>query len=197
MFKLIIFDFGGVLGTDADPIFVDVLNKYGISKFQALNIWSKHWPKLKDGSEGVSSIWETVQKEYNIDIDVLVNEYEVLVKIDPLMLELCQTLKLKGFKLAILANESLEWMDIKRNKGNLNIIFDKVFSSADIKTYKPKKESYFHVLDSLKVNPCETLFIDNMERNTLAAESFGIKSIFFRNREMLIEDLKSFEIDIN
>ena len=76
MIKTIIFDFGGVLGTDADTIFVDVLVANNVKKKKAIAIWKKYWSKLKSGSENVNKIWDNVQNETKYDIHKLIKEYE-------------------------------------------------------------------------------------------------------------------------
>ena len=197
MIKTIIFDFGGVIGTDADIIFIEVLEENGISKERAIEIFEKHWPKFKVGGEGVKEVWKSVEIEFGQDISKILKEYESRVEVYPDVLELCKQLKDQGFKLGVLANESREWMNIKREKGNLNQKFDKVYSSADINIPKPNEESYKFILKELASKPEETLFIDNMERNTKAAEKIGLKTILYTNLDQLKKELVSFGISIN
>ena len=197
MIKTIIFDFGGVIGTDSDTIFIDVLTNNGMEKQEAVKIWEKHWPKLKDGTESVKKIWESVQNQLSCDISKIINEYENKIQVYSDVFNICKKLKSDGYKLGILANESLEWMNIKREKGNLNQIFDKVYSSADIGLCKPNKESYEFVLKSLGSKPGETLFIDNKEQNTKTAENIGLNTILFIDSKQLKKELASFSIHID
>ena len=113
------------------------------------------------------------------------------------MINLCKKLKSKGFKLGILANESHQWMNIKRKKGKLNDIFDVVSSSADMKLAKPQKEAFEIILHSLKSKSEETLFIDDRKINTIAAKEVGMKSILFTNINQLKKELLSFKISID
>ena len=194
MINTIIFDFGGVLGTDADTVFIEVLENHGISKEKANEIWNQYWPKLKEGTSGVEEIWKSVKLELNEDIKLLIDEYEDKIEVYPEIIEFCKKIKKRGYNLGILANEALEWMDIKRIKGNLNGVFDKVYSSADLKMYKPNPEAYKMILRNLNAKSSEAIFIDNMERNTKAAESIGIKSILFENLEQLKQELTALNI---
>ena len=196
MIKTIIFDFGGVIGTDSDTIFIEVLVKHGISKEKAVEIWEQHWPNLNNGTCGVQELWNSVEQELKLNISLVTEEYNKKIQVYPKTIDICRKLKLKGFKLGILANESLEWMDIKRKKGNLNSIFDKVYSSADIKSFKPDAESYNYVLNALNSKPEETLFIDNRGKNTEAAKNIGMKTILFKDCEQLKKELVSFSIYI-
>ena len=105
------------------------------------------------------------------------------------VLDLAKSLKKNGYKILILANESRTGMDIKTKKFELDTIFDKVYGSAHIGLYKPHKESYEYVLKDQNLKAEEVVFIDNLERNTIASEKVGIKGIVFRNVEELKEDL--------
>lgn len=194
MINTIIFDFGGVLGTDSDPIFYEVLTKHGISKNKALEIWKKHWSKMKVDDERIDEIWKTTKKYTTSNIENISDDYNNLISVDQEMINLCKVLKQKGYKLGMLANETYDWMNIKRQKGNLDEIFDVVYSSADIKLPKPLSESYLKTLESLNAKPEETLFIDNMSRNTEAAEKLGIKSILFKNINQLKKELAEIKI---
>jgi len=197
MIKTIIFDFGGVLGSNSDTPFFEVLIKNGFAKDKVMEIWEMHWPKLKNGAEHVKAIWNTVKENTSVNIQKIIKEYNDKITVNQEMLNVCKVLKKQGCNLGLLANEASEWMDIKRKKGDLNKIFDKIFSSADIKLFKPNKEAYEYILNSLKSKPKETLFIDDMERNTKAAEKIGIQSIVFKNINRLKKDLAVFSININ
>ncbi|MFC1780301.1 HAD-IA family hydrolase [Patescibacteria group bacterium] len=197
MINTIIFDFGGVLGTDSDTILLKVLSKYDFSEDKFVRLWHKFWPKLKIGQLHVGVLWKEVQKHTKVDIQIIEDEYYKLITVDKKMLGLCKKLKDHKLKLGILANESLEWMNIKRQKGNLEEIFNVVYSSADLKVAKPDPEAFYKTLKALESKLEETLFIDNMDRNTKAASKLGIKTILFKNMDGLVKELNTiFNINI-
>lgn len=194
MINTIIFDFGGVLGSDSDPIFYEALAKHGISKYKALEIWKKHWLKMKVDDERVDEIWKTTKEYTTSNIEDVTADYNNLISVDQEMINFCKILKRKGYKLGVLANETYDWMNIKRQKGNLDEIFDVVYSSADIKTPKPLSGSYLKTLMSLNAKPEETLFIDNTSRNIEAAEKLEMKSILFKDINQLKGELAEIKI---
>ncbi len=194
MIKNIIIDFGGVIGTDADTIFTVVLSKHGIPKESALEIWNKHWDAMANGSEHVESVWKTVKEYTTSDINNVIGDYHGLIDVNQNMLDLCSEMKKKGYKMGVLANETIEWMNIKREKGKLNDIFDVVYSSADIKFPKPQNEAYLKTLESLNAKPEETLFIDDHERNIKAAEALGMQGLVFKNIVQLKNDLSEINV---
>ncbi|MFC1722743.1 HAD-IA family hydrolase [Nanoarchaeota archaeon] len=188
--KGIICDFGGVIGTDADTILHDILIERGVSEEEFLEIWRLHWPKMKIGEEETDDIWNEVKKRYgDFDIDELKSEYRKGITVDASIIDYFRKVKSKGIKLAVLANEAREWFNLKNEIGKLDEVFDVVYSSADLKVPKPYPESYLKTLKALGLEAEEVVFVDNMERNTKAAEEIGMKSILFVNLEQLKKEL--------
>lgn len=194
MINTIIIDFGGVLGTDSDTIFYKALKKHGISRKKALEILQKHWLKMLVDDERIDKLWETTKKCTSSNIEIVETDYNNLISVDHEMLNLCKDLKQKGYKLGVLANETYDWMNIKRKKGNLDEIFNVVYSSADIKFAKPDKKAFLKIIESLKAKPEECIFIDDRDKNIFSAEKLGIKSILFKNLNKLIKDLTEINI---
>jgi HAD superfamily hydrolase (TIGR01509 family) len=68
-------------------------------------------------------------------------------------------------------------------------MFDVVVPSAKVGLAKPEPEIYQLTLDLLGLKPDETLFIDDLPRNTTAAEALGIPSIVFESPTQLRREL--------
>jgi glucose-1-phosphatase len=181
MIKVIAFDYGGVLGTDADAwttTFKKVLEVSGLTNSEMLKIWEKHWPKLKIGKEEIINYWADAAKKKDINPEILRNIYNESITIDSKMLNLAKSMKNKH-KLIILSNDTVDWMDAKKEKFNLLNIFEKIYCSGNMGIAKPNKEIFEYVLKDLNIKPGELLFIDNQENNIEAANSLGIKTILF------------------
>ena len=52
------------------------------------------------------------------------------------------------------------------------------------------------ILDRYKLNPSETIFVDDMEANVEGANKLGIKTILFKSPKELREELNNFNIEI-
>lgn len=63
--------------------------------------------------------------------------------------------------------------------------FDLIISSSDIGLAKPDKRIYGYLIDRLGVKPEEIIFIDNRKENLLPANSLGIKTFHFTNKDEL------------
>ena len=73
---------------------------------------------------------------------------------------------------------------------NIYHLFDLIVSSYNIKIKKPDPKIYEYTLEKLGLKPEETVFIDDLEENTIAATALGIQSIIFKNSEQCKEDLE-------
>ncbi len=85
-------------------------------------------------------------------------------------------------KLFLLSNDVSEWSDYLTDRHKLNKYFAAKYISGNIGICKPDEAFFKYVLDDLKCEPNNCLFIDNSVKNLNAASSFGIKTILF-NRD--------------
>lgn len=70
-------------------------------------------------------------------------------------------------------------------------IFNRVFTSGHAGMRKPDLRFYRHILEETKLNPEETVFIDDKPKNVLAAKSLGINSIVFDDNITVIRILRA------
>nr|MBN1229274.1 HAD family phosphatase [Anaerolineae bacterium] len=95
-----------------------------------------------------------------------------------------------NYRLAILSNSSrrnfTEYISVRRGLFGL---FEVILSSAEEGVAKPSPEFYHTVLRRLAIQPEQALFIDDLRRNTDAAEALRIPSIQFTGPASLREEL--------
>ena len=63
--------------------------------------------------------------------------------------------------------------------------------SGKVKMMKPEPAIYDYLLNTHSLNPKETIFIDDLEENILAAKLKGIHGIVFKTPLELLETLES------
>lgn len=66
-------------------------------------------------------------------------------------------------------------------------LFERVFYSHEIHARKPDLEAYEKVIRLAEVDPGETLFVDDLEKNILAAEAVGLKTFWLQKGMELYE----------
>jgi len=108
--------------------------------------------------------------------------------------DILKDLKSRGFPVYALSN----WNDVTfqvalREFPFLNL-FDGRIVSGEVKVAKPDPRIYQLLLDTYKLIPHESLFIDDRKDNIDAASVFGIKAVQFISPEKLHEDLIAYGI---
>lgn len=189
--KAIIFDYGNVLDIPDDW---EVWNahrdqlaaRYGIG---GLELWrhiyqGEAWQQVKRGKLDLQAFRAQALARFGIieqtaHTDFFNQFYHGRDRIHPDMLALIRELR-SHYKLAILSNTDLidmeRWLIEDRGADGL---FDLVVSSAQVGMAKPDREIYEYTIRKLELPAAETLFIDDLERNTLVAEEVGIPCIIF------------------
>ena len=69
-------------------------------------------------------------------------------------------------------------------------IFDGLIFSTDTHILKPNEQAFKLVLDYFKLNPKETIFVDDRKKNVAGAKKAGISSILFSSNSQAIADIE-------
>lgn len=90
-------------------------------------------------------------------------------------------LRQRGYRISLLSNTNeAHWQDIVARcfggAETLSKYFDHLFLSQEMHMAKPNDDIYLKVLDTLKANPHECLFIDDSTPNLEAAAALGIRT---------------------
>ena len=116
-------------------------------------------------------------------------------------LDILRKLKAQGYKLILLSNTNpfmMSWGlsgEFDGNGNSLESYFDSLYLSYKLGVMKPNKKIFQYIIDKEKIQPGESLFIDDGERNINAARLLGFKTLCPINGEdwtkELIELLKN------
>ena len=98
------------------------------------------------------------------------------------------------YRVFALTNWSAETFPIALKRFDFLHWFEGIVVSGTEKTRKPFPEIYETTLERYGLKASESIFIDDNERNIIAANLFGIQTIKFLNPHQLEEDLKTKEI---
>lgn len=83
---------------------------------------------------------------------------------------------------------------IRKKHEDLFNLVNKQFMSSEIGYRKKEKELFEKVIKILNKEPEKILFIDNKKELLEVAETFGIKTILFENKEQLEKELKEYDL---
>ena len=110
--------------------------------------------------------------------------FEEFLKGIPLdRLKTLEKLREKGYKLYVLSNTNPimynHWIDnaFRQDGKSINDYFDGVVASFQERMCKPNPEIFRRVIQRYKLNPEETLMLDDSEANVKSAKSVGLQAI--------------------
>lgn len=199
----IIFDLGGVL-IDWNPeyVFLDAFNgnQQKVDWFLN-NICTMQWNENQDAGYPTKQATEDLINqfpEYETYIKMYYGNWEKMLggEIKGTVEILNKLLKLKKHKIVALTNWSNETFPIAQKQFDFLKWFKGIVVSGDEKTRKPHKEIFDITLNRFNIKAKDTLFIDDNERNIEASNSYGFHGIHFKSPEKLIQQLKTYNINI-
>lgn len=200
----IIFDLGGVL-IDWNPeyVFLDAFNgDREKMKWFFDNICTMNWNENQDAGYPIKQATEDLVKQFpkhEKNIRLYYGEWEEMLggAIDGTVKILKNFIESDTYKVVALTNWSSETFPIAQQHFEFLNWFEGIVVSGDEKTRKPFKEIYDICLNRFNIKPEQAIFIDDNLRNINTANTLGIHGIHFKNPEQLIQELKSFNINLS
>jgi len=130
---------------------------------------------------------EALLREVMSDLCSIFTPIESTVKI-------LKLLKTRGYNLLYLSNISHQIYACIFEKYGFFNNFEGGIISAKVNMMKPDTDIFISLIKKYKINPDESIFIDDTIQNTLAAEQLGFLTIHLSAPETLLEGLAEFGI---
>ena len=191
MINTIIFDLGSVL-IDWNPnhLYDKIFTDKAEQEAFLANICTPDWNEEQDAGRSLAEGTELLVKQYpeqEENIRAFYGRWREMLG-GPIQgtVDIFKQLKESGkYKIYALTNWSAETLDIAKSEYDFLGWFDGMAVSGLEKTRKPFPDFYQILFDRFNINPAEALFIDDNQRNILAAEKLGLPSIHFKSAEEL------------
>ena len=131
----------------------------------------------------------TTADEARAAIDAVVDELTPLAD----SVALLRRLHVRGHALFYLSNMPLSYAALLESRNDFLGLFRSGLFSSRVGFVKPEAAIYERAIETYGVDPLDTVFIDDVERNLVAAEAFGWRGILFRDalqceRELVLLD---------
>ena len=185
MFRLIIFDFDGVLVLSNEAhveASMRALRRAGIKKEvpqeELMSHFGKSYRVILKWMMGDGYSKEKLDLAYRYHHDIIRSDW-FLENIRPVqgLREFLQKLKEKGMKLAIATGNERSFLDGVLDYLNLTDLFDLTLCAEDVKNSKPSPDMVLKAMDFFQVDRKETLFVGDAESDILAAKGAGVTSV--------------------
>ena len=190
----VIFDLGGVVVT-WDPIeFI----KHTVENKQIHHLLRKElmdhqdWLDLDRGILSVKDAVARAAKRTALseeEIQHILNAVPPFLKPIAESIQLVKDLKKNGNKLFVLSNLHIASLNYLEKKYSFLDLFDGKVISCRVNKIKPEPAIYQHLLDIYNLDLGETIFIDDVEINTKAADNLGMMTIKYKNPDQCRTEL--------
>lgn len=189
--KNVIFDFGNVL-IKWDPH--NLYNKYFGDNQKAdwflKNIFTMEWNAMMDTDKTFAQVTSELTALYPQWADAI-RAYderwdEMIGGPIPEMWQLIEKLKSQGYKTYGLSNWPIEKL---HPTVKLRERLDGAVISSLVQLSKPDPAIYRYLIDTYSIKPEESVFIDDMPQNIIAAEQLGFYGIIFQDYASLLPQL--------
>jgi epoxide hydrolase-like predicted phosphatase len=196
-YRAVIFDFGGVLVrmVDEHPR-LELARQLGIElqQLDSLIFFSESARKASLGEISVETHWEAVRKSLAISPEAMSGFLDLYWSADDVNWELLEVIrKLRPkYKVGMLSNAWDNLRNTLHSRWNIDGLFDELVISAEVKMMKPDPRIFHMAVDRLGVQPIETIFIDDIEENVLAARKEGLSIILHQDSQKTISDLHKY-----
>lgn len=187
--KNIVFDLGGVIMT--------IDHQEALRRFKALGLDdAEHYldPYTQSGIFGNLEEGKITADDFRRELGLLVGreltfdecKYAWLgyrKEVPQRNLDMLKELHAKGYRLILLSNTNPFMMDWALNSefdgrgASLDSYFDSLYLSYRLGVMKPDADFFRQVLCTEKINPEESLFVDDGERNVKAASELGFNTM--------------------
>lgn len=193
--KAVIWDMGGVLLREEDPILREKLAaEYGISVNRLYElVFKSESSKLASlGAISEEEHWNRIAQVIGILPDKL-GDFQTRFwagdRVDPQLSDFIRGLKSK-YLTALLSNA---WSGTRKALDEYYRsldLFHHIIISAEVKLAKPDPAIYREMLQMVEARPGEAIFVDDLQENIDAANELGIHGIKFQNAEQAIADVR-------
>ena len=156
------------------------------------------WKNLSLGKLTEVEAKEKYVKEFELD-RTLVNQFFFHLyntqEIIEGTVDLIKRLSDAQYPVYALTNNIIENVKYLKSQFDFWYFFIGAIVSAEVQYLKPNKEIYQLLCDRYKLEPNETIFIDDYQPNVDSAISFGLKALQFLSAKQCEEDLRKFGLE--
>lgn len=194
--KAFLFDLGGVYFEDGTDKFLKILSNKTYKSYQELYPIFREGKSIEYRENKISGneFFNWAAKTLNVNIkaeelnNLWVRQYTEIPGVKDAVIKL----KNKGYIVAVLSDNVPERVDYLQRKYNFLKLFDDAVFSYDVNLTKSSTEIFKLALSRIDVEPEAAIFIDDRNKNFIAADKVGIKTILFTSVKQLRSDLRQF-----
>ena len=191
--KNVIFDFAGVIAKYDQDEFLDSFNFEPNARAKIDETFSSEAFKFYQMGEISRDDYYTLMifrfPEFSKEFKAIKKaDYAQLLEPNQELLKYIESLKAQGTRVFIMSNTTPETADVIL-KSDYAQLFDGLIFSTDTHVLKPDEVAYKIALEYFKLNPAETIFVDDNKKNIASAKKLGITGVHFTSTNQAIAEI--------
>lgn len=193
MIKGIFFDFDGVITLEKQgtpPVISYIAKATGLPVKSVETAYRKYNRALLYGEITHKDMWQGFCEELQREID-----YEILtgaflnITLDQTVITYIKELKAK-YIIGMITDNKVDRIETILKTLNIENLFDVVVISAEVHAGKTEEKIFEVALDRSRLEPQESVFIDNTARNLEVPARMGFRTIYFDDEKRDWTELK-------
>jgi epoxide hydrolase-like predicted phosphatase len=199
MIRSIVFDWGGVLIENPTKGLLKYCAKQlRMTEHSLSNAYRKYAESFQKGTISEQTLWNNISPAWKNHLPRISSLWEKAFKNvyreNKEVFQLVSQLKQNGYLTGFLSNTESPAMRFFK-KQDYDMFVATVFSCAE-GTRKPEKKIYQILLTKLRVEPYETVFVDDRRDFIQGAENVGIHGILFQDITQLRSELTALSVKV-
>jgi HAD superfamily hydrolase (TIGR01509 family) len=180
MYNVVLFDFFGVIRTDAYQSWLD---RQGIKRE---GMYHEVTERLDAGEINLDTMLELVGQASGLPVTLEILDESATVDTD--VVDLIDEVG-QYAQVGLVSNAESAFIRNLLREHDLERRFDEIIISSEVGHIKPRPEIFQIALERMQSSPEVTLFTDDNETHVAAAAELGITSLLFRSADQLRRDL--------
>lgn len=192
----VIFDFGGVLlNWRPQDVVAEMFQEPAVQDAVMRSVF-RHpdWLELDRGSLTETEAIDRFANRSGVGSSLMQEMMERLrdsLNLLPDTAMLVQTLAGHGVPVYGLSNMSTQTFELLKRRHEIWPLFNGIVVSGQVGMVKPEPEIFRHIVSEYELIPAETVIVDDLAANILAAHDLGFQTILFRDYPECVRQLRS------
>lgn len=194
--KAVVWDFSGVLLQPhvPDP-HASIARELGIDPLDFAKYFDgRENARMDLGQESEDEFYQRLIREQNLDeteaLRIFNHYFFDMFDLNEDLMDFIRTNRPR-FKMAICSNFSRMLRSLLEKKWKVIRDFDVLVISSEVHLLKPDPRIYQLALDELALKPGETIFVDDSEKNVIAARNLGMHGIWFKDNDSALSEIRN------
>lgn len=149
--------------------------------------------KIGSGKLNIKQAFKILKKKFNLRIGYADFYYlycDIFYENSPMKNFLENNLLDSEYRLFMLSNVDSSHINFINNNFPYVRNIKKRVLSYKARSVKPDKKIYRHAIEKFKIDPYETLFVDDLKKNILTAKSLGFSTIHYTSHKRFLREFK-------